>query len=92
MRVSEQEQRVAVRADDLAWNEVDDQIVVLDTTTSTYHAVSGAGVALWPLLVEGTTRAGLLERLTTTFDVPAERAAADIEAFLASCAPLLRTA
>ncbi len=27
--------RVAVRADELARNEVDDQIVVLDTTTST---------------------------------------------------------
>ncbi|WP_337059262.1 PqqD family protein [Kineococcus sp. G2] len=82
--------RVAVRADELAWNEVDDQIVVLDTTTSTYHAVSGAGVALWPLLVEGTTRADLLERLTTGFEVPRERAEADLDAFLTSCAPLLR--
>lgn len=92
MRVEPVGQQLAVRAEDLAWNEVDDQVVVLDTTTSTYHAVSGAGVALWPLLVEGTTRADLLERLTSTFDVPAERAAADLEAFLASCAPLLRTA
>ncbi len=81
-----------MRTDELAWNEVDDQIVVLDTTTSTYHAVSGAGVALWPLLVEGTTRQALLERLTSTYDVPADRAAADLEAFLSSCAPLLRTA
>ncbi|NAZ86673.1 PqqD family protein [Kineococcus indalonis] len=84
--------RVAVRADELAWNEVDDQIVVLDTATSTYHAVSGAGVVLWPLLVEGTTRADLLERLTGTFDVDRERAEADLDAFLASCAPLLQRA
>ncbi|WP_432561329.1 PqqD family protein [Kineococcus sp. SYSU DK003] len=90
--MNEVEERVAVRTDELAWNEVDDQIVVLDTTTSTYHAVSGAGVALWPLLVEGTTRQALLERLTSTYDVPADRAAADLEAFLSSCAPLLRTA
>jgi hypothetical protein len=82
---------VAVRADELVWNEVDDQIVVLDTATSTYHAVSGAGVTLWPLLVEGTTRADLLVHLTDTFDVPAERAEADLEAFLDSCAPLLRS-
>ena len=82
--------RVAVRADELAWNEVDDQIVVLDTATSTYHAVSGAGVVLWPMLVAGATRADLLERLTGTFEVDRGRAEADLDAFLASCAPLLQ--
>lgn len=84
-------QQVAVRSEELAWNEVDDQIVVLDTTTSTYHAVSGAGVTLWPLLVEGTTRADLLEVLRRTYDVPGDRAEADLDAFLDACTPLLRT-
>ncbi|GAA0297231.1 hypothetical protein GCM10009528_12860 [Kineococcus aurantiacus] len=81
-----------MRSEELAWNEVDDQIVVLDTTTSTYHAVSGAGVALWPLLVAGTTRADLLEALRRTYDIPGDRAEADLDAFLADCGPLLRTA
>ncbi|MFB9378509.1 PqqD family protein [Kineococcus gynurae] len=82
--------RVALRADDLVWNEVDGQIVVLDTTRSTYLAITGAGVSLWPLLVAGTTRHDLVEHLLAVYAVDRATAEADVAEFLTDAAGLLR--
>ncbi|MEZ0165663.1 PqqD family protein [Kineococcus sp. LSe6-4] len=75
---------------DLVWQEVDDQVVVLDPGTSTYHGVTGAGTTLWPLLVRGTTRAELVAELRSVFSVEAARAEDDVEVFLTELAPFLR--
>ncbi len=75
---------------ELVWQEVDDQVVVLDPGSSTYHGVTGAGTTLWPLLVRGTTRDELVAELRAVFSIDGSRAEEDVEVFLAELAPFLQ--
>jgi hypothetical protein len=79
---------VAVRPD-LVWQEVDDQIVLLDPRTSTYHGITGAGTGLWSMITTGTTRADLVAELVRTYDLDPERASRDVDAFLTELRPFL---
>lgn len=64
------------------WQRVDDEIVVLDLTTSAYLAVNDAGAVLWPLVVAGTNEDELVEALVSEFAVDGHRARADVGAFV----------
>lgn len=75
---------------ELVWQEVDDQVVVLDPGSSTYHGITGAGTTLWPLLVRGTTREELVAELVTAFSIEETRAREDVSVFLTELAPFLR--
>ncbi len=68
------------------WREVDGEVVVLDLARSAYLAVNESGTALWTLLAEGATREALAARLRDGFGLEPERAAADVDAFLADLA------
>jgi hypothetical protein len=72
-----------LRDTDLHWREIDGEIIALEATGSTYVAANGSGTLLWHALVAGTSREQLIETLLTTYDVGPERAAADVDAFLA---------
>jgi hypothetical protein len=73
---------LSLRANDLQWREIDDEIVVLDECEARYLAVQGAGAAMWRLLSESTTRDGLVRALVQTYQIDEARAAADTDAFL----------
>jgi Coenzyme PQQ synthesis protein D (PqqD) len=75
-----------IRADILEWREVEGEVVALDLRNNTYLAVNSTGAAIWPTLVSGADRQELVRRLTQTFDVSEERAAVDLDAFLAELA------
>jgi rhodanese-related sulfurtransferase len=64
------------------WRLVEDEVVALDVRREEYFVVNASGAVLWPLLTAGTTPEALAECLTQRFDVPAERAAADVDGFL----------
>jgi Coenzyme PQQ synthesis protein D (PqqD) len=66
------------------WREVEGQVLVLDLEDSDYLIVNRTGAAVWPALVAGTTREELIELLTSTFDVDAESAAANLDEFLST--------
>jgi Coenzyme PQQ synthesis protein D (PqqD) len=66
------------------WREVADQVLVLDLEASDYLVINRTGAAVWPALVAGTTREELIELLTSTFDVDAESAAANLDEFLST--------
>lgn len=74
-----------VRLDPAAaqWRLVEGEVVALDLRREEYFVVNATGAVLWPLLTAGTTREALTECLSERFEVPAERAAADVDAFLA---------
>jgi Coenzyme PQQ synthesis protein D (PqqD) len=72
--------------DDLSWNEIDDQIVLLDISGSSYFSVGGAGVRLWPLLVAGTSFEALTELLVSSFALEQEQAERDVREFLGALA------
>lgn len=71
-----------LRQGELAWREIDGELVAVDLPASTYLGGNPSAVVLWRLLAEGTTREQLVEALVTTFGVDAERAEADVDAFL----------
>lgn len=50
--------------------------------------LNGTGVFLWRQLEQGATRETLADALTAEYDVSREEALADIDAFLASLAPV----
>lgn len=69
----------------VAWQQVEDETILLDLATSQYLGVNGSGSSLWPALADGATRDELVARLCEVYDVDDDQAAADIDAFLATC-------
>lgn len=70
--------------EDVHWRAVDGQVVAVDLSGGHYLTVNRSGALLWPMLQEGTTRAALVDRLAGEFDLPPERASADVDAWLAA--------
>ena len=76
--------RLKVRGENLTWLPVNEEIIVLDLSTSRYLSVNGSGVVLWTALVEGATLPALVDLLIETYAIDRERAEADVSAFLES--------
>jgi len=72
-----------LRADDLAWQDLDGEIVALEPKASLYLTTNAAGTLLWPLLARGTTRGELVETLLAAYGLPAPDAERDVDAFVA---------
>ncbi|MGI8983104.1 MAG: PqqD family protein [Acidimicrobiales bacterium] len=76
------DETLRLRSEGMTWRAVESEIVVLDQRDSKYLAVNEAGAVLWPLLLEGATRSQLCDELAEHFGIDADRAAADVDAFL----------
>jgi enolase len=72
--------------DGVEWRHVDDEILALDTASSTFFNTNRAGALLWSELSEGRTRADLVEKLVMKYDIEATTARRDLDAFLDSLA------
>jgi hypothetical protein len=83
--VEEGELRLWLRKNAVAWRRVDGETILLDTAASTYLGVNRTGSALWPALVEGTTRGQLIKRLCERFEVTENEASDDVDTFLGTC-------
>lgn len=77
--------RIKLREGAIAWQQVDGETILLDLTASSYLGVNRSGTLLWSALAEGTTRNELIRRLTNTFSIAEDQAAADVDAFLEDC-------
>ena len=75
-----------VRSDRLTWRSVGGEVIALDLETSTYFSTNRSGAVLWTELVEGRTHAQLVDTLRRRFEITFERAAADVDEFLAGLA------
>jgi hypothetical protein len=80
--MTEPEQILRLRDDAVPWREVDGEIVALDGPTSQYVSINGSGSILWQELAAGTSAKRLTELLVARYGIHAERATADVEAFL----------
>jgi hypothetical protein len=69
--------------DAVSWREIDGEVLALGHASSTYFSTSGSGALLWMSLADGASREQLIELIAGSFDVDRERAATDIDAFLA---------
>ncbi|WP_326554510.1 PqqD family protein [Micromonospora sp. NBC_01813] len=72
-----------VRESHVAWRAAGDEAVLLDVRRSVYFALDRSAALLWPRLVAGATAAELTALLTERTPVDADRAGADVQAFLA---------
>jgi hypothetical protein len=72
-----------LRHDGVAWKDVDGEIVALDENAAVYLAANPAGAVVWRSLATGATRRQLADELVREFGIDADRASADVDAFLA---------
>jgi hypothetical protein len=71
-----------LRSADLRWQAVEGDVLVLDVRNELYLEVNRSGALLWELLARGTSRTELVDRLVRVYDLPAERAEADVDCLL----------
>ena len=75
--------QLKLRPTEVAWKEVDGEVIALDERAALYLAANPAGALLWRALVDGTTRGELVDGLIAEFGIESDRASADVDAFLA---------
>lgn len=73
-----------LRAQGVAWTEVDGEIIALDENAAVYMAANEAGALLWRGLVDGATRESLAGLLIERYGISRERAETDTDLFLTS--------
>jgi hypothetical protein len=73
---------VRIRRDEVTWQELDDEVVALDLTSSEYLRLNGSGAVLWRRLVEGAEVDELEALLVETYGIDAATASADAAAFV----------
>jgi len=77
--------RWKIRSDQVAWEVLDDEVVILDLRQSLYWSLNDSAAALWQMLAEGATVDELVARIERGFGAPADVAVADVTAFVDSC-------
>jgi coenzyme PQQ synthesis protein D (PqqD) len=68
---------------DAIWREADGDVIALDDRVTAYISTNAAGALLWKQLADGATSEELAARLVSEFGIDRERAARDVESFLA---------
>jgi hypothetical protein len=74
-----------LRTGDIAWREVEEEVVVLDLRSSQYLTLNGTGAFLWAMLDRGASAEALTEGLAGEWEVDRATAAQDVEVFLRQC-------
>jgi hypothetical protein len=68
--------------DGVEWRHVEEQILALDTNSSTFFNANRAGALLWSGLSAGRTRDQLADSLVAEFRIDVQTARRDVDAFL----------
>lgn len=77
-----------LRGEDLTWQEIDGELVILDLARSSYLTTNGTGAFLAKLLVEDRTPDDLAAALAAEYGITPEEARGDVDAFVAELARL----
>ncbi len=72
-----------LRPEALQWREIEGEVVAVDLETSSYLGANEAGAVLWRALATGATKEELAALLVAEFEIDAEQAARDTDAFVA---------
>lgn len=75
-----------LRSEGLSWQDIDGELVVLDLTHSTYLTTNRSGAFLARQLVDERSRQELVDALVGEYEIGADLAGADVDAFLATLA------
>lgn len=74
---------VRIRTDDVVWQELDGELVILDLTRSVYLTTNTAGSVLAKFLTDDRTLDEMADHLVAEFQIDRTQALADAEAFIA---------
>ena len=74
-------QAVVVQNDGVFWQDVIDDVVILDMEQGQYFGIENTGATIWRLLEKPVTIAALCDRLTELYDVDRETCETDVLAF-----------
>ena len=77
-----QHETLHLKSDDVVWREVEDELVVLELSTTTYLTLNGSAKQLWLSLADGATVLDLASMLVDHYRIPMEQATVDAEAFV----------
>jgi len=80
--------RVLVHNPDLAWQRVEDNVVVVTPRTRQIHILSGSAIDLWELTDEPKTFSAIHDEICQRYAVDAETALADLEQIVAQLTQL----
>jgi len=73
---------VLVRCDDMVWQEIDGELVLLDLRTSIYFALNKTATQLWSMLARGDSEADLAARLADNYGLSTGQAERDVRNFM----------
>ena len=77
---------VVVAAPEQLSTTVEDEVIVLNHDTGTYHGLSGVGPRIWELIQEPVAAAEVVAAVREEYDVDAERASREVTDFLGEMA------
>ena len=60
------------------WTSLDDEVILLHESKSTYYTLEGVAIRAWELLQEPRTVDQVVQVLTQEYDVPAEQCRRDL--------------
>lgn len=63
---------------------VDDEALIMDMVRGTYYSCTGASTTAWNALATGNDIATVVAHIATGYEITTERAAADLDAFVAA--------
>lgn len=77
-----------LRGEDLTWQEIDGELVILDLARSSYLTTNGTGAFLAKLLVTDHTVDDLAAALAAEYGITATEAREDVDTFVAELSRL----
>ena len=72
-----------LRGEDLTWQEIDGELVILDLARSSYLTTNGTGAFLAKLLTTDHSADELAEALAAEYEITVAQAREDVDAFVA---------
>jgi hypothetical protein len=69
-------------ANDVVWNALDDEIVILNLASGVYFSVGGVGRRFWELIAQGVSADAAIPELIAEFDVDIDRLKTDLDSLI----------
>lgn len=74
--------------DGVLWEKLDDQVVLMDLETETYHSVDPVGTRIWGLACDGQSESQIVRYLLEEYDVSEDIAREDVSDLLTALSNL----
>jgi hypothetical protein len=77
-------EKLHLKVDEVVWREVEEELIVLELSSTTYLSLNGSAKQLWLRLADGATSEELATMLTDLYQISPEQARTDAESFLSN--------